>query len=66
MEKWYERRLKEVEKKTEDRVKQESTAMQSRIRLLEERFGADKNSPVKKTNKVRLGPQIEASIGTQV
>ena len=59
MEKWYERRLKEVEKKAEDRVKQESSAMQSRIRALEERFSEDKSD-------VRLGPQIEASIGTQV
>lgn len=57
MEKWYERRLKEVEKKAEDRVKQESSAMQSRIQALEERFV---------DNKVKLGPQIEASIGTQV
>ena len=58
MEKWYERRLKEVEKKAEDRVSQESSAMQTRIQALEEKINKDKN--------VKLGPQIEASIGTQV
>ncbi len=57
MEKWYERRLLEVERKTEDRVHQESVAMQARIQQLEDKVSQD---------RIQMTQEIEACEGTQV
>ena len=68
MEKWYERRLNEVERKTEDRLKQESHAMQQRIKTLEDTNVSNASSQDRNFSqeRVRMSNQIEAQIGTQV
>lgn len=57
MELWYERRLREMEKVADDRTKQQSEAMQSRMQHLEDRMAI---------NRIKMNASVESATGTEV